>query len=652
MESNIITSDNYSIFEEFLKDNYDELEGIIQNEPQKNKYETVKYHKMNQFPYFLIGKIITKFNINNENKFLYGVGILIGPSIVLTVAHNLCHLTQNKEIINSKKVSFFPGANGDYNLFPPVKSIKTYVPDNYINELKNNNKENLLLNDWGIIYLETPIGNLITSLLDLNTLNYVKINKEYNLYDFFTNNENLKLNQIIEDSNSKKISIIGYTEYKENYKNNLSYKFLNNFYKKSNNEENNINTKQKNSSSNLLSEIINEPDSYYKDKKININEENIFSNEKNNKIINGIDYIVLGNENENLNKDFNITDVDKQIMSESKGILIFENNEDKNKIKYQISTYKGQSGSPIFLRYKRFSNDKNDYVYQFIGLHSRRGPSKNNIYENNKENDSSENLFYEKPFLNNIGNNYINNLNFKQKKIINNSELTNNINVIDKKKEILQLNSSCEYNLAVKILDEIIPIITNQIQNQFIKFSDQKENDKMELFPIKNEFIYTKLLLNNEIKLTCLLKRNVPWYLLFQFGSKILNVPKEYILLQDLENPYGLSIQNFNYDKNKILNEIIEDPNKCYSISFELLLNVKKYGEYLANIILEKYKENYDLEEEQLIKDFKTKHMKKLFHIIFREINNFENLTTTYGKLFKKIRKIILNKLGFNEQYK
>ena len=232
MESNIITSENYSKFEELIKDNYDELEGIIQNEPQKNKYETVKYHKMNQFPYFLIGKIITKFNINNENKFLYGVGILIGPSIVLTVAHNLCHLTQNKEIIYSKKVSFFPGANGDYNLFPPVKSIKTYVPDNYINGLKNNNKENLLLNDWGIIYLETPIGNLITSLLDLNTLNYVKINKENNLYDFFTNNENLKLNQIIEDTNSKKISIIGYTEYKEDYNNNLSYKFLNNFYKK------------------------------------------------------------------------------------------------------------------------------------------------------------------------------------------------------------------------------------------------------------------------------------------------------------------------------------------------------------------------------------------------------------------------------------
>ena len=51
MESNIITSDNYSNFEEFLQDNCDELEGIILNEPQKNKYETVKYHKMNQYQY-------------------------------------------------------------------------------------------------------------------------------------------------------------------------------------------------------------------------------------------------------------------------------------------------------------------------------------------------------------------------------------------------------------------------------------------------------------------------------------------------------------------------------------------------------------------------------------------------------------------------
>ena len=44
--------------------NYEEvLDGIIKNEPVKNKYLPVGYHKMNTFPYFLIGKIVSKYEI-------------------------------------------------------------------------------------------------------------------------------------------------------------------------------------------------------------------------------------------------------------------------------------------------------------------------------------------------------------------------------------------------------------------------------------------------------------------------------------------------------------------------------------------------------------------------------------------------------------
>ena len=35
-------------YEDLLNGNCGDLEGIIQKEPQKNKYETVGYHKMNQ----------------------------------------------------------------------------------------------------------------------------------------------------------------------------------------------------------------------------------------------------------------------------------------------------------------------------------------------------------------------------------------------------------------------------------------------------------------------------------------------------------------------------------------------------------------------------------------------------------------------------
>ena len=82
-------------YEDFLNDNCGDLEGIIQKEPQKNKYETVGYHKMNQFPYYLIGKVVSKFEIDGINKFLNGVRILIESNIVLTVVHYLCHLNQN-----------------------------------------------------------------------------------------------------------------------------------------------------------------------------------------------------------------------------------------------------------------------------------------------------------------------------------------------------------------------------------------------------------------------------------------------------------------------------------------------------------------------------------------------------------------------------
>ena len=45
--------------------------------------------------------------------------------------------------------------------------------------------------------------------------------------------------------------------------------------------------------------------------------------------MNGIDYIILGAEE--YNKDFDVTDADKLIMSESKGALIgFNNDEEEN----------------------------------------------------------------------------------------------------------------------------------------------------------------------------------------------------------------------------------------------------------------------------------------------------------------------------------
>jgi hypothetical protein len=103
---------------------------------------------------------------------------------------------------------------------------------------------------------------------------------------------------------------------------------------------------------------------------------------------NGIDYIIL--DLKEYNREFDSSDVNKLIMSESCGEM--ELSSDKESISYKISTYKGQSGSPVFLKYK---NEKtNTYVYSFLGIHSRRGPSRGEIlYEHghspNRTNSSS-----------------------------------------------------------------------------------------------------------------------------------------------------------------------------------------------------------------------------------------------------------------------
>jgi V8-like Glu-specific endopeptidase len=692
----------------------DELEGIINNEPLKNKYETVKFHKLNKFPFFLIGKVVSKFDFDGVSKFLNGVGMLIGPDILLTVAHNLCHMSisQNgaKKIYMSKKVCFFAAANGDFNPFEPIKSQEIYVPPAYINSLENDDREEQLNNDWGLVYLSAPVGDQVISILDVEKTNYIKIYQQGDnkFYQFFTNNQNLNLLKLAKQTKSKKISIVGYTEFKDTYKNNSAYKFLNNFTKNENHQERNskgsnhitpiinaINTGMTQNNQEMVkllnpnfatqgkiySEYLSE-----KEKNININisintdSEGIFSNpRKNNPQVaspdissNGLDYIILNNEE--FNKDFDSNDVDKLIMSESKGNLIISEEEEMNEknllkaIRYQISTYKGQSGSPIFLRIKKIT-DKNKSmkntssdIYQFVGLHSRRGPlaGEQKFYESEKMNALTENMMTSdiKTLV------QINTQEGLDRDSDKNMKSGKEININN---EIIKQNGMCEYNIALSIIGESIGQIKDIVKT---KFGTQKESynylnenecteiplsyEKSESLiqfngmidhELKSDFILTKIYLNDSVQLSGLFKKNVSLSVIFAFGSKIFNVPKEYILLKDINDSEYSNIHNFNFDCNKKYYEIMQDSENCQTMNFELMLNIKKYGENMSNKILQKFLENYDLEESQLKKDFEKKYMKQLFHSIFAEIASFENIHPTYGKLFKKIRKTILKKL-------
>lgn len=729
----------------------DDLEGIVNNEPPKNKYEIVKFHKLNMFPYFLIGKVVSKFDFDGVNKYLNGVGMLVGPDTVLTVAHNLCHLITNpsnnsQKILETKKVLFYAASNGDFSIFEPIKSVKIHIPEGYITALKSGNKEEQLYNDWGLIFLASPIGDYITNILDIEKSGNLKIEK--GLYNFFGNNERLNLLKLSKQTKSEKISIVGYTEYKNNYRNNMAYKFLNNFTKKSVND-NSLNSpmtlndkigcndlsKNLAHQGKIISELVKEKDivNLSNDKKININinintqeteglittsrfyqQYQKMNNEVNNRVaINGIDYIILGDEE--YNKEFDITDVDKLIMSESKGNLIGIDNIEQNEspeekllraVRYQISTYKGQSGSPIFLRIKKMTEkgdkkNKNAYFYHFIGLHSRRGPiiGEQRFYESEKMNILTENLMTNDPksvstknlggygndniiakksvksgndenkFLDNISKINAGNTTSSNDLQNENENCVNDINGISLTNEIIKQNGMCEYNVALSIIGDTIKKVKEAVDSTVTTNCTPKSNydnyyndgnnyydqeglysDNIQGCPkkIESEFVLTKIYLNDVVKMNGLFKKNIQLSVLFNFGAKIFNVPKEYILLKDTYNYDFPPIHNYNFDSNKKLIEVMSDPETCEKMSFELMLNIKKYGEFLSNNIIQKFLENYDLEESQLKKDF-DKHMKAMFHSIFAEINSFENVHPTYGKLFKKIRKTILSKLGLNK---
>jgi len=612
-----------SKFSQEFRERFDDLEGIIGNEPPKNKYETVKFHKLNIFPYFLIGKVQSKFEINGHDKYLNGVGILIGPDILLTVAHNIVTMVDN-EVLESKRIYFFPAANGDFTTFDNVKSIKTYVNEEYIEALKNNDRLAQINNDWGLVYLSSAVGLEISTLFGINETYsyYLKVNDD-RLYSYFTYNDSLDMQKL--QSISEKISIVGYTECKNQYKDNAMYRFRKNFTtterNENYNEENiNINIKITNDNNVVATEGLISNSRFNPNQSKNLQTKNME--------FNGSDYIIFGNDQ--YNKDSKHSEAEKLVMSESKGNLI--PNEEKF-IKYNITTYKGQSGSPIFLRVKKLTGKdiftdkdqterKHVYIYHFIGLHSRRGPSNEELGQ--------------KGFLETESGD-INDLVRIDNKVSDTKVTTCNSNSSD---ELVKIHGMCDYNIALSIIGNCSKKISTAVKE--LNLQNSYPNT---LTPkLNSNFILVKFLMNDEEKLTGLFKKTTTLEIIFTIGSKILNIPKEYVLIRDISNQ-DLSdvIQNYNYDNNKLIGDSMDSNN--YFVIYDVMLNFKKYGEKLANKIFDKFMENYDLELDQIKKDFERKYSKKMFQAIFSEISSFEGMYPTYGKLFKKIRKTVLKKI-------
>lgn len=566
----------------------------ISKEVTKSKYLTISPNKMNKFPYYLIGKIVSQcsHSLSSTKNFINGVGILIGPSIVLTVAHNLCHINKN-EVIFAKNICFYPAANGDFVPFTTFKSKDYYIPQEYINATLKGDKQQQLSNDWGVVFFDEDIGDEVFTLFDIWNKDNSNTMTDGILYSFFTNEDNkVKLKK------NTNIALVGYTEQRNIQINSNAFQvniFSKNDTYRTNVDDNNLTnitsyTSSLGTQGKLTSEILDEGRDLFRGSNtstsnINLSIESFPLSSPHYQKENSVEFLILYDpDGMFIDYEGEYSEYDKVVMSESIGEISRGDMIDDN-IAYKISTYKGQSGSPVFI----FSPETNEYT--FIGLHSRRGPCK---YE-------------------------------------------------DKDISLLSFYSSiCEFNKGIGIYGvrkkRIISIIIEELSKKKIQLT---EDISIKYQP--HIFKMISLSYRGEIKVTGLFRVDVLLSLVFGFAGKLLLIPEEFILLSNLNEDNEEDILNFNYDRDKCVIDIFGD-NFNNKITFEVGINIKKYGEYLAKKILNKFLLKNKITEEELIENFKD-YTKEIFSSIFEEISFLGKNILDYGLLFKKIRKNILLQL-------
>ncbi len=627
--------------------------------------DPVKYNEMNIFPFFLIGKVVAEFETSYRDFCLEGVGVLIGPEVVLTVAHLLTTQDKDENITQPKRVHFYPSLNANFVPINNLKSNKTKVSSEYLKALKNCDKGNLVNNDWGLIFFNYDIGEKLISLYGAKDLSELTLSDD-GLYNFFYNNDYIEVdNNLLVEQN---VTMIGYPEIRKIKQINIPKpKHL--FYSESDmanmqdfrhsygpNELKSIKEESESDSKKVGDNTINikillddhdyEPQSshlpVYKSNQvittkncvksetdiISLAQEQDISQKIAKKIIvrtpdrkhlimtknleaeNGFDYIIFNDEK--LNDRYHTSEKEKIILTECKANLI-----EVNDLKYIMTDYKGRAGAPVFFRSKnRSSNpenkeltktlsedefeEKKEYIYKFMGIHTKLEPDENygicHTCETNFS-DSANSIY----------------------------------NTDDHSKKDGLNNFSGPLNLLGEQSKKVIEVIREENSNK-IKSKPNKQLD--------TDFVSVKLKLNEEEKLSGIFRKTSSLYSLFILGGQILHIKKEFVLLIKSDNATEL-IQNFNYDKDKELRELIDINSDTSSLEFELALNVKKYGEYVAKKAFLKFLETYGLEIDKFQKYFEKRYSKKFYQMIFAEVKIFENVYPIYGQLFNKIKETV-----------
>ena len=360
-------------------------EAILENEPFDNNYFIVPPSLMNLHPYVFLGKLETHFlNTANQHCISEGVGFLIGNDIILTSAHNIYNGINEPTLIE-----FTPLINGAIKLITPIKVIHYEIMHEFRERKLKGITDDILMYDFAVCFLEKKLGSEIIEMFNINTKIETKFkffnfgNKQLFYYFMQLKNEMMNLNHKFSDGNMcEKIAMISYINYKAEYLQTEHFRFKTSILRALSNKTNIIHETTHNNDYHIFM-----PE--FKEKKRNAN--NIKSLNNNTMYLENDSTLLTecrgtlcntlgvyknkkGKSSDNLQEDIRVSEISlsdrptRDTMSYNRMSIYNKKLTHKDnkfyEMDYLITTYVGQSGSPIFLRKKN-----NDYI--LIGIHSR-----------------------------------------------------------------------------------------------------------------------------------------------------------------------------------------------------------------------------------------------------------------------------------------
>ena len=589
----------------YLLSNNSIEEAILENEPIENSYNIISPNYFCKFPYIFLGRLKQIFISPKSKKksISLGIGILIGDDIVLTTAHNL-YLGKDYEII---KIEFIPLINGNIELIKPIICKKYVIPRKF-EELKKENNINdneILQYDYGICFLNSFLGREIVKMFELENEEQFKFFNNNRFFKYFIEQSDFATKLISSFDNGKidmKISMISYIKFEEHNLNDPFFKYgcpikkIKSYFNK------NHSLRYSNFSSNEICTTRESTLNGEKNKDISISFRFSFLNQNN--LLDDSYYILkekqIKNKNEEKKEDYSfINSNSKFILCEVKGKGFKKNNKssfknqkkEENKkneyeLDYLISTYCGQSGSPIFARIKNKNYKNKHYDYILIGIHSRSSPQ-------------IEPISY-----------YRNSISYLKKSIISSSGFS-------------------QYNIGL--------FINNNIHNDIIKISDETplESYKHKKIEHLNNHIIVKCLFQYEIIFLSLFPKIFPFHLIFSIlSNKYFAIPEDSIFI-DFNNI--LYCYNEVKYSNKLIENIIKDDD--YKISFNIHFNYGKIIRLKSMKIIEKINE---------ISGFNSLNKKKKVAGIVWNIHSelkciYYKNNFLYSLLYNEIQKVVMN---------